>query len=1238
MIAQSTFLATKRSFQEAAGKATIFSQLVAPGKGAEAQPPAAPTTAAKPLALPPPAPTTTPRETALAANVAAQVTGAKPPELSLLQKQPEIAPKKVPSVVPGRGTEGPSAVSDKDKAAVVQSLVGMGLKKPQAQQLVANAQGNTVDEVLQNALKAHGQGAIRGVESASFKAPAQQQGPPPPAPTGKAQAQPTTAPARIAKSSQQSPPPAKKESELRAAEEPAEYAAPKGSTHGVANPPSFSALTPGKKLSEAVKEHASLLSEDDPRVRKQADGTIKGEHFIEGDPIHDQLLSGLPEGKGGPQHQMLSEAKAAIAEKRPMDISYLSAPKEAAKFPTRESRTVQYNEHSPEARLMGSTKGQLVGHSFIPTAVGVSLPRKAGEPHQSYIQGISTNILANNFQHLNEKLASLGIKTPYGKLGPKFYNDLQGYYSNLNAGHTAAGRGYAVGTEDLPNEPDTSHVPYKLSRKEADFIGTVINNTAAFAKHEDAQRLRELARVNGSLISEAGETNRLRHQIEQVDPGWRSRVLEPSIRSFKTGLIVAHHSDERHFPGAIRPGKEFQELTRAIQRTSERGRPDVPIAVSLHHGFADNAKINAIERKFSQHEIDEAEARKQLESIGEDPSEFRFIGGSGGLVSPYESDPESIDQAEHDLMKDNLRQQWINGKLDADKYRQKSAEIPLPTKAPKTAPTPKPVAAPEPTESEEPEEVAPEPKAITPAPKPKLPKPVTPEPERPESQAPAAPAPTPRPQPKAPVEPPVKPEEGPEPSERVETPAAKPKPRKAVQPAPAESPEEAAPEVKAPPPALGEPVPAAKGKKTLEQKSVQKEDIPFKDLSPQDKASYVAGRVKDRLSNQIQGAVKLRPALADDGSYQHDEAGNPKWEKDSYDLVNSPVLGRKRLKFAPPDLKKTGEDIYAPSEHTHLNDIDRKRLSWLEQKSAVDTMADRIVDSYQNQMQAVPEVLAARGWYSRMRDKLKAAFGNDAEIFAQLLGATSARTGVAQNFVQALDADDQLESGKFDRHIEKYLEAHDHLGQGEGALGKHMLDSGIVDELPKSDAAGLAAWIAHHDILPRQKNGQKFNANSNQVLKVLAQKWLQNVKAPKTPNFAGNLSGRTLESTIDVWSARFLHELGNEGNKRPWMLQPGGEGGVRGLDFAFGQRAFRKAADRLGMNPDDAQALSWYWQKHLWDQRGHTKGQGARKASFDETFDRIFSPTGERLSDEEARRAFADEKEEPEEEDEQEAA
>jgi N-acetyl-anhydromuramyl-L-alanine amidase AmpD len=1016
------------------------SQLVTPGKGVgplPGQPPPAPT---QPQLLPSgvkPAPPS--------AGPAAQPIKIQP--IPSRKAPPIVPPKALPApAAPTAKRPGPpaapaapptakaptptpsaaapvSGISAADKQAAVQSLMGLGLKKAHAQQLVESAPGNTVDEVLRNALKAHGQGAVRGVESGSFRAP------PPPAPTA-ATAGPSPAPTPVAKTTKELPeahsgnmrplgyfaavrlasgeifggrdhahalhnaqeeasdwrhdqpiehgfidksgrfvtmdqadrilershqaPSAKQEPALEpepapaprpARGEPTAYeGAPAGSTHRIAKPASFSALTPGLKLSEAVKKHADLLSEDDPRVKKQADGMIKGEHFVEGDPVHDELLNGLPGGKGGQQRQMLAQAERAIAEHSPMHISYLSAPKEAQRYPTRESRTVQYEEHSPEARLMGTTTGQLVAHSFIPVAAGVRLPAKAGEPHQGYIQGISTNVLANNFQHLNDKLTSLGLKTPYKSLGHKFYNDLEGYYSNLNAGHTATGRGYAVGTEHHPVEPDTSHVPYKLSRQEADFIGTVINNTAAFAQHEDAQKLRELAKANGTLITEAGETNRMRHQIEQHDPGWRKRVLEPSIRSFKTGLIVAHHPDERYMPETIRPGKEFQELTRAIQRTTARGRPDVPVSISLHHTFQDYRLINKIERDFSSHKIDEAEARRQLQALGEDPDQYRFEPGSGGLITPYEDDPEAITPEEHAQMRDNLRKQWVGGKLNVDDYRKKAAEVPLPSKPSQAgAAPPKPLAMPEPVEPETPEEAT-EPMPITPAPKPKRPsKPVTPEPEEQEEPAPKAPAappaapaaPPPKPQPKAPVEPPAKPEGEPEP----EAPVTKPKPQKS-----------------APPPALGEVLPATEPKtkkaakseeqKALEAEDLRQADIHRKTVSPERQAA------RDEIQQKAQQALGEAPETDPLSAhhYINKHATLPDWIKTKEDIGKHFDEVNPKLDYAKDEHRQRAADAL-----TH--DV----LHGLSKNSAAYDWYDDTVDKSLNHIGHVaPKILSDR--------------------------------------------------------------------------------------------------------------------------------------------------------------------------------------------------------------------------------------------------------------------------------------
>ena len=57
-------------------------------------------------------------------------------------------------------------------------------------------------------------------------------------------------------------------------------------------------------------------------------------------------------------------------------------------------------------------------------------------------------------------------------------------------------------------------------------------------------------------------------------------------------------------------------------------------------------------------------------------------------------------------------------------------------------------------------------------------------------------------------------------------------------------------------------------------------------------------------------------------------------------------------------------------------------------------------------------------------------------------------------------------------------------------------------------------------------------------------------------------------------------------------IDPGG-------DFGLGQEIFQKAADQLGMNADDLQALVWFHEKHIWDVKGWTKAAGKIKSSFE---------------------------------------
>ena len=396
-----------------------------------------------------------------------------------------------------------------------------------------------------------------------------------------------------------------------------------------------------------------------------------------------------------------------------------------------------------------------------------------------------------------------------------------------------------------------------------------------------------------------------------------------------------------------------------------------------------------------------------------------------------------------------------------------------------------------------------------------------------------------------------------------------------------------------------------------------------------ERQAYLEKRVAASIGRQNDhpSAIPLKVQRNETGGVQHDPGLNPVWEKTDYDIANLPYLQKKKKALGQIADADEHEDTLDPEEHKHLNQVQRSRLSAMREASAVHTMGDHILKSY-NSIKDQPDIAAGKGWYSRMRDKMAKVFGageegkasDDHELFAQLLGATSAKTPVRDNFIQALDAFEQYKAGKFDKHIKKYNEAYQAMQDGgHAALNQKMRKQGILkkDEAdPKTAPAAMARWIDHHQIIPKKQNGAKFNSNSEQVLKVLAGKWLKEVGAPKTPNFAGNLTGRTLQATIDVWAARHMHRIGHEhaGQKKGWRPQAAAEPGVNDLDFAFSQDAFKHAAGKAGINPDDLQAILWYAEKHHWDKHGWTGTQGADKGSFDETWDRAFPTEGKAMT------------------------
>jgi hypothetical protein len=385
--------------------------------------------------------------------------------------------------------------------------------------------------------------------------------------------------------------------------------------------------------------------------------------------------------------------------------------------------------------------------------------------------------------------------------------------------------------------------------------------------------------------------------------------------------------------------------------------------------------------------------------------------------------------------------------------------------------------------------------------------------------------------------------------------------------------------------------------------------------------------------------------------------GDPIYVQEKYNLLNAPAItqydGPVAENPTPFDFNSLAYDVTGPQQ---------KKINSAIQSGAVDNLANLVVVKT-NEALKNPEIAAGKGWYSRMRDNLMNALGEEGrELLSQLLGATSAKTPVNQNFLQAMDAYEGIKSGRYDENRKAYLEMlaatengtlndiikergytadvkkiADDLSKGarkligkkkDAALGaaKDLRDLLAIKEDGRTDKQSQKIMMLATQMIPMRSNGKKFNANSLAVLKVIGGTWLANRNSPKTPNFAGNLSGRTIQATIDVWAARFLRQAMYEGYNQPWRIQPKSETGVTNEDFALGQIIFDRAAKKLGMNPDDLQAVLWFAEKHNWDERGWTKNEGAEKSSFDEIF-HVFFPKGKKpLTFEQASKVFDEKK------------
>lgn len=236
-----------------------------------------------------------------------------------------------------------------------------------------------------------------------------------------------------------------------------------------------------------------------------------------------------------------------------------------------------------------------------------------------------------------------------------------------------------------------------------------------------------------------------------------------------------------------------------------------------------------------------------------------------------------------------------------------------------------------------------------------------------------------------------------------------------------------------------------------------------------------------------------------------------------------------------------------------------------------------------------PAFKSGASWYSEFVPMLQNAFGDHAQMFAELLAATSPRTNPTVNFGYASKAFEGWMRGEYDTQIKKFGEGLEKMDNGK--LRQWYLRNVPKDQRPATitPAAMLGAWVAMNDLVPTQwdrADNRKFGMHGERVLRVLARRWMDTNEGPKTAQFVANLTGANQGATVDVWAARTLRRLGYDVGGQRWRILPENETGVSDNDFHFGQKVFADAAARLGMDPDELQGAMWFAEKQHWDDKG----------------------------------------------------
>jgi hypothetical protein len=309
---------------------------------------------------------------------------------------------------------------------------------------------------------------------------------------------------------------------------------------------------------DLLAQHAVVVPDNRVQLRVDPDTgrqVIMGDRLVPGDAVHDFLTATVPHA----QIDFADKVSTALQNGTPIHATYGSAAVKGLQgVPTGESRSVEQKMSSAEARAQGVGEVTEAGKTIIPTSVGVKVDPKNG--NRIYAQGISPDKVVNNAVHLSD---ALGKASPYHDVtGNPFAEDLSKYIQNQRNGWKGDGSAPLQGTTNVNIVVNPDYRPQPLDKVKADFINASFHNPLAQKATVKGQNARELAQANQGHVTESGETNPLREEIdnakirENATELWSKKTLQPSTETIRADLIKALYDIPEHASPKIRPSSQ----------------------------------------------------------------------------------------------------------------------------------------------------------------------------------------------------------------------------------------------------------------------------------------------------------------------------------------------------------------------------------------------------------------------------------------------------------------------------------------------------------------------------------------------------------------------------------------------------------------------------------------------------------------------------------------------------------